>query len=118
LMNEETVPVVAQTFYPRLQAPCAFGFLLIALLSQSVTIARLSRQRETKKTAHLDLPLPTRPAALALPRNATHLRTCTSFVPGLSRRYQFRLGLEKDGDLVRFLSQEYSGRAGCALRIS
>jgi hypothetical protein len=75
-MNEESVPVVAQTLDPRLQAPCALGFLLIALLSQSVTIARLSRH--IKKAAHLDLPLPTRPASFTLPRNATHLRSCTS----------------------------------------
>jgi hypothetical protein len=78
-MNEETVPVVAQTLDPRLPAPCALGFLLIALLSQSVTVARLSRHLKSKREdAHLDLALPTRPATLTLPRNATHLRSCTT----------------------------------------
>jgi hypothetical protein len=49
LMNEETVPVVAQALNSRLQAPCTLGFLLIALLSQSVTIARLSLSRHRRK---------------------------------------------------------------------
>ena len=102
LMNEESVPVVAQTLYPRLQAPCALGFLLIALLSQSVLRGCHVTARK-KKAAHLDLPLPTRPATLALPRNATHLRSYTSFVPvvsrGLSSRYQIQPGLEQTGIL-------------------
>lgn len=49
LMNEEAVPIVTQTLDPRLPAPCALGFLLIALLSQSVTVVRLSRHLKSKK---------------------------------------------------------------------
>lgn len=56
-----------------------------------------------KKAAHLDLPLPTRPATLALPWNATHLSLLHVLRPGgESSRYQIQLGLENTGDLVRF----------------
>lgn len=56
-----------------------------------------------KKAAHLDLPLPTRPATLALPWNTTHLSLLHVLRPGgKSSRYQIQLGLAKTADLVRF----------------
>lgn len=76
LMDEEAIPVVAQALHARLQAPCAFWFLLVALLSRSVTTRGC--QAASRDHTHLDLPLPTCPTTLALPRDPAHLHSCAA----------------------------------------